>query len=443
MTTRTHTLRRSFATVLVLWAVGISSIVLVSLQSSSWRQTAAGREAIGRVRAKWAARAGIEACIVTLAADTVNPSTTDAFETINALRGVAYGNLKDGGSYWIRHSEPPNEYEGPEDAHAKINVNAMTRDDFLTFIDMSEDVADSILDWIDEDEDTRELGAEAGYYLQGRTFRYEPRNAPIRTLQELELVAGCEATLVRGEDWNLNGIIDPNEDDSDVSWPPDSADGILDAGWSEHLTTYSVDGGYSLTGQLKLDLRTADVNDIAKRADLDKDQADAVAAWAERTDSTMASFMTQTLRQLATQAQASQSARQARELTDDQLAFLLDEFYLDNSTVPQHHIGKLNINTCSRDTIEHLAGIDPVLADVILLERDARPQGFLNVADLLEVPAINRARLATLYPLLCVRSNVYVVNCRGKDENTGLEVEITAVLDRSTLPVTIRDMLVK
>ena len=111
--------------------------------------------------------------------------------------------------------------------------------------------------------------------------------------------------------------------------------------------------------------------------------------------------------------------------------------------MPQHHIGKLNINTCSRDTIEHLAGIDPVLSDVILLERDARPQGFLNIADLLEVPAINRARLATLYPLLCVRSNVYVVNCRGKDENTGLEVEITAVLDRSTLPVTIRDMLVK
>ncbi len=438
-----QTLRRSFATVLVLWAVAISSIVLVSLQSSSWRQTAAGREAIGRVRAKWSARAGIEASIATLASDTLSPSETDAFATLFALEAVSTGALKGGGSYWIRHTEPPNEYIGAEDAHAKINVSAMTRDDLLTFIDMGEDTADSILDWVDENEDVNELGAEAGYYLQGRTFRYEPRNAPLRTMQELELISGSDPTLVRGEDWNLNGILDPNEDDGDVSWPPDNADGILNSGWSEHLTAYSVDGGYSMSGEAKVDLRTADINDIAKKADLDRDQADAVAAWAERTNSTMVSFMQQTLRQLATQAQASQSARQARELTDDQLAFLLDEFYLEDSTVAQHRLGKLNINTCSRDTLEHLAGIDPVLADVILLERDARPQGFLNIVDLLEVPAINRARLATLYPLLCVRSNVFVVNCRGKDENTGLEVEMTAVLDRSTLPVTIRDMLVK
>ncbi|MGE3107601.1 MAG: helix-hairpin-helix domain-containing protein [Phycisphaerales bacterium] len=434
---------RCFATVLVLWAVGISSIVLVSLQSSAWRQTAAGREAIGRVRAHWAARAGIEATIATLAADTLSPSQTDAFETKFALEAVSAGKLAGGGSYWIRHTEPPNEYDGPEDAHAKINVSAMTRDDLLTFLDMGEDAADSILDWIDEDDDVRELGAEVGYYFQGRTFRYEPRNAPIRTMQELELVSGCDASLVRGEDWNLNGILDPNEDDGDVSWPPDNADGILNSGWSEHLTAYSVDGGYSMLGEAKLDLRTAEVGDIAKKADLDRDQADAVAAWAARSNSTMVNFLQQTLRQLATQAQASQSARQARELTDDQLAFLLDSFYLDDSTVPPKHVGRLNINTCSRETLEHVAGIDPVLADVILLERDARPQGFLSVVDLLEVPAINRARLATLYPLLCVRSNVYVVNCRGRDENTGLEVEMTAVLDRSTLPVTIRDMVVK
>lgn len=434
---------RSFATVLVLWAVAISSIVLVSLQSSAWRQTAAGREAIGRVRAKWAARAGIEASIATLAADTLSPSETDAFATLYSLEGVASGRLKGGGSYWIRHTEPPNEFLGAEDAHAKININRMTRDDFLTFIDMGEDTADSILDWIDEDEDVRELGAEAGYYLQGRTFRYEPRNGHIRTMQEVELISGSDAELVRGEDWNLNGILDPNEDDGDVSWPPDNQDGILDSGWSEHMTAYSVDGGYSMSGEPRLDLRTAEVAEIAKRADLDRDQADAVAAWSERTNSTMVNFIQTSLRQLATQAQASQSARQARDLTDDQLAFLLDEFYLEDSTVVPNRTGKLNINTCSRDTLEHVVGIDPVLADVILLERDGRPQGFLNIVDLLEVPAINRARLAQLYPLLCVRSNVFVVNCRGRDENTGLEVEMTAVLDRSALPVTIRDMLVK
>src|SRR5204863_5328786 len=97
---------------------------------------------------------------------------------------------------------------------------------------------------------------------------------------ELDLIAGVDPQLVRGEDWNLNGILDPSEDDGDVSWPPDNADGKLDAGWSEFLTTYSVDGGLSLTGQKKLDLRTASASDVAKVADLDKDQADAVVAHA-------------------------------------------------------------------------------------------------------------------------------------------------------------------
>lgn len=438
---RAH-ISRSFATVLVLWAVAISSMVLVSLQSTSWRQSAAGREAIARVRAKWAARAGIEACIAVLAADTKTPSTTNAFDTLDSMNEVATGTFR-GSSYSILHSEPPNEYEGPADAHAKINVNAMTQADLLTFIDMPEDVADSILDWIDEDEDTRELGAESGYYARAKGFPYQARNAPLRTMQELDLIAGADPRLVRGEDWNLNGILDPSEDDGDVSWPPDNADGKLDAGWSEFLTTYSTDGGLSLSGQEKLDLRTASASDIAKRADLDKDQADAVAAHAALANSTMANFLTSDLRTLATRANASQSARQARALTDDQLAFLFDECVLEDSSTPSRHIGKLNINTCSKETLEHLAGINPALADVIILERDSRGQGFLNIIDLLEVPAVSRQVLATLYPLLCTRSNVFLVNCRGVDENTGLEVEMTAVLDRSTLPITIKDLLIK
>jgi len=438
-----RTCRPSFAIVLVLWAVAISSLVLVSLQSSSWRQAAAGREAVGRVRAHWAARAGIESTIATLAADTQSPSTSDAYATAFALEGVARGTLKGGGSYRISHTERPNEYDGPEDAHSKINVNNMTSADLLTFIDMGEDVADAILDWIDEDEDTRELGAESGFYLSSKGFRYEPRNAPMRSLQELELVAGADALLIRGEDWNLNGVLDPNEDDGDLSWPPDNADGVLDGGWSENLTTYSVDGGLSLTGEPKLDLRTADVGDIAKRADLDKDQADAVAAWAARSDATMVDFLTRDLRTLATQAGASQSARQSRAMTDDQLAFLFDECTLVSTSVPDNKIGKLNINTCSKETLEHVAGIDATLADVIILERDSRGQGFLSIIDLLQVPAISRQRLATLYPYLCVRSNVYVVNCKGRDANTGMQVEMTAVLDRSALPITIKDLIIK
>jgi hypothetical protein len=36
-----------------------------------------------------------------------------------------------------------------------------------------------------------------------------------------------------------------------------------------------------------------------------------------------------------------------------------------------------------------------------------------------------------------VTSQVFTVNSRGRSESTGLEVEITAVVDRSTLPARI------
>ena len=61
----------------------------------------------------------------------------------------------------------------------------MTRNDLLTFLDLTEDVADSILDWVDSDEDVRELGAESGFYMRNKAFRYVPRNAPLRSLQEV------------------------------------------------------------------------------------------------------------------------------------------------------------------------------------------------------------------------------------------------------------------
>jgi hypothetical protein len=38
---------------------------------------------------------------------------------------------------------------------------------------------------------------------------------------------------------------------------------------------------------------------------------------------------------------------------------------------------------------------------------------------------------------------VYIVTSRGRDELTGLEVEIVATLDRSTLPVVLREVMVR
>jgi general secretion pathway protein K len=50
-------------------------------------------------------------------------------------------------------------------------------------------VSDSILDWIDPDDNTRPAGAESDYYL-GQTPSYYAKNAPMDSIEELLLVKG-------------------------------------------------------------------------------------------------------------------------------------------------------------------------------------------------------------------------------------------------------------
>ena len=58
-------------------------------------------------------------------------------------------------------------------------------------------VSDSILDWIDPDDDTRPAGAESDFY-QGLTPPYNAKNAPIDDLQELQLVKGITPEMFNG-----------------------------------------------------------------------------------------------------------------------------------------------------------------------------------------------------------------------------------------------------
>jgi hypothetical protein len=81
-------------------------------------------------------------------------------------------------------------------------------------------------------------GAESETYLR-RQPAYSCKNAPFETLDELHLVMGADADILFGEDANLNGILDLNENDGNVLPPFDNHDSRLDAGLFEYVTVYS------------------------------------------------------------------------------------------------------------------------------------------------------------------------------------------------------------
>ncbi len=432
-----------FATIIVLWVVAVTTALLIALQATTFRQAAAGREAMARTRAYWAARGGIEATIARLARDTENPDPSDPLRVVFDMEDVAEGDYP-GAIYVVSHTENDVELLGPEDAHAKLHIATMPADALLLLPYMTEDTADAIVDWMDADDEVSNFGAEYSQYLQ-QPYPYVPRNAPIRSLLELELVLGVEPLFVRGEDLNLNGLLEIWEDDGN---------GQFDREWGEFVTASSVGGGYAASGQPKLNLAEADPGDVAQSTGVSAQQADVIVGWASgilageprsMTDY-ISTPLTTMFNQLNQGEDANPRAIPPENLSNDQLALLLAEAtivdLLDDGTP---WLGKVNINMCSDEVLEYLPGIDIAVIDALIAARNSRGSaGFASLLEILdETVLISQQQLAQLYDVLDVRSNVYICRSRGRDTATGIEVEIIATLDRSALPVTIREVRIR
>ncbi len=147
---------------------------------------------------------------------------------------------------------------------------------------MTPEIADAILDWIDEDDTARDYGAESEYY-QSLNPPYLPRNGPISSLDELLLVAGVTPRLLYGEDANRNGVLDPNEDDGDLSNPSDDSSGTLDRGWLPYLTLYSREQNTDLWGTARINLNSNDLqalyDELAADEDFGEDKAKFIIAY--------------------------------------------------------------------------------------------------------------------------------------------------------------------
>jgi type II secretory pathway component PulK len=124
---------------------------------------------------------------------------------------------------------------GLVDEASKLNLNTATRAMLEALPRMTPELAAAIIDWRDTDNDVTEGGAENEVYLR-RNPPYRCKNAPFESVEELRLVQGMELEILWGEDANRNGLLDPNENDGDLTWPPDDRDGRLSPGLVDYVT---------------------------------------------------------------------------------------------------------------------------------------------------------------------------------------------------------------
>lgn len=139
---------------------------------------------------------------------------------------------------------------------------------------MTYELADAILDFIDDDETVRSYGCESEYY-GGLQPAYSSKNSPLESLDELLLVRGVTPEYLYGEDFNRNGLLDPNENDGDASWPLDNADGALQLGWSAYLTVFGREKNTRWDGSTRININD---NNLADLYDKLEEEFDATVA---------------------------------------------------------------------------------------------------------------------------------------------------------------------
>ena len=121
------------------------------------------------------------------------------------------------------------------DEAGKLNLNTATTNMLEMLPRMTPELAAAILDWKDADSNVNMGGAESETYNRLQPA-YNCKNAPFESIEELRLVYGATLDILYGEDANLNGALDLNENDGAVLLPDDNHDGRLDPGILDYVT---------------------------------------------------------------------------------------------------------------------------------------------------------------------------------------------------------------
>ncbi|MBN1361278.1 MAG: general secretion pathway protein GspK [Sedimentisphaerales bacterium] len=405
----------------VLWIVVVmTAIVAVVGQTSRLDMKMAGA-AMDDVRCRWACRAGTETALAILNedpkdSDCLSDLWSDNDEDLNDVRVERC-------TYSIRVT----------DEAGKLNINTATRDQLMSLRFMEPPIADAILDWRDRDDNPAAEGAESGYY-ENLAFPYTIRNGNLKTIRELLAVKGVTEELLYGEDTNLNGLLDYNEMDGDVSPPADNGDSQLDQGWIACLTCCSYENNVDAAGQNRVNINQADEQQLQNALGINAAQARWIARNRGQGFRSIADLIN---RDSPSQPQGSSgnSSNENEQQPIDLQTFkaIADKISITNERqIP----GRVNINTAPEEVLVALLGGEEnrASAQAIVAERAGMVYGFSSIAGLLDVQSVGIDRFKRIADLITVRSDVYTIQCFATADVSGASLQTECVVDRSASP---------
>jgi len=302
--------------------------------------------------------------------------------------------------------DPETLRNGVTDEASKVNVNFTSEEILLGLPGMEPELVDSLLDYRDQDEETRPQGAEQDYYDQ-LPHPYLIKNGPLGTLEELLLIKGFDGPLVYGEDYNLNGLLEENEDDAEELFPPDNGDGLLDRGLLGATTIWSYERNVAEDGERRINLN---VPRGLGSAGLRKETLDFIELY--RSEGKTFKHPAELL-EMEYELEKDHGRLKAGEVIESgvgvgDLPDVLDKLTTEGPVL----LGKVNVNTASVEVLAALPGFDRDLAERIVGAREGVDDvGRETPAWLCTENIVTADRFKEIAPTLTARSYQFHVRC--------------------------------
>ncbi len=365
---------------------------------------------------------------------------------------------------------------------AKLNLSALVawdkekpgvaRDALMKLPRMTNEVADSLLDWIDADNQPREFGSEVDYYA-GLDPPYQPRNGPVEAMEALLLVRGVSRRLLLGSDHNRNGVLEPIEIDKadqaagtgSTSVDPSSGASMAHQGWSAWLTLRSAESNLDPGREPKIDLNDADLRGLHARLlkHFDQGVADFVILYRQFGPSTATSAVLESTGAIDWTRQPNHRFVTELDLAGSRVSAVfagkkeavvlksplgaktaeLNQWlpkWLDYVTINPSPViaGRVNINLASREVLEAIPGLDLADIDAILSRRDAKSQNSAgsrrHAAWLASEGVLGLDKMKLLMKFVTTGGDVHRGQVVGHFDDGGYQARVELVLDASVRP---------
>lgn len=293
------------------------------------------------------------------------------------------------GYFWILRPDGTDETKyafGLQDEASKLNLNTATYDQLLALPNMTTDLAASIVDWRDADDNiANQGGAESEYYQQLQPDSYYCKNAPFETLEEILLVKGATRDLLYASDANHNGVVDASEIGGNATVGLSGINGNARCGIMKYLTLYSQEANTDANGKPRTNINTA------TNAQLTQLFGKYVSG----------SRMTEILAKART-------AKPYRSIFDfyfklglapEEFKKVADKITIDPGKIIQ---GCVNVNTAPKEVLSCLPGLDASDADALIALRSSSGADLTSVAWVLT--ALTQAKAVGISNFITVKT---------------------------------------